>query len=136
MANGLELRVPFLDHKLVEFTAALPDDSKLGGEGGKSLLRNSMRGILPGAILERPKKGFPVPIASWLRGPMRQFTRDHLLYPSSACNSYVDYAEVTRIVEEHEKGRIDRSQEMWTLLMFQFWHRQFIEGTSQRSYAA
>ncbi|MGA3201128.1 MAG: asparagine synthase (glutamine-hydrolyzing) [Bryobacteraceae bacterium] len=136
MANGLELRVPFLDHKLVEFAAALPDDSKLGGEGGKSLLRKSMRGVLPSAILERPKKGFPVPIASWLRGPMRQFTRDHLLCPSSACNSYVDYAEVTRIVEEHEKGRIDRSQEIWTLLMFQFWHRQFIEGTSQRSYAA
>jgi asparagine synthase (glutamine-hydrolysing) len=135
MANGLELRVPFLDHKLVEFTAALPDDNKLNADGGKSLLRKAMRNVLPKAILERPKKGFPVPIASWLRGPLRQFTRDHLLSGGSACNSYMDYGAITRIVEEHETGRVDRSQEIWTLLVFQFWHQQFIQTTSQRSYA-
>jgi len=135
MANGLELRVPFLDHKLVEFTAALPDDNKLNSDGGKSLLRKAMRDVLPKAILERPKKGFPVPIASWLRGPLRQFTRDHLLSRGSACNSYMDYAAITRIVEEHEEGRLDRSQEIWTLLVFQSWHQQFIQTTSQRSYA-
>jgi asparagine synthase (glutamine-hydrolysing) len=136
MANGLELRVPFLDHKLVEFAASLPDGSKLDGDSGKSLLRKSMRGVLPGAILERPKKGFSVPLASWLRGPMRQFTRDHLLDPRSACRSYLDHAEVTRIVEQHEQGRVDRSQEIWALLVFQFWHSHFIEHTAGRRHAA
>lgn len=135
MANGLELRVPFLDHKLVEFAAALPDASKLSGEG-KSLLRKTMRGVLPDPILDRPKKGFPVPIASWLRGPLRQFTRDHVLSRSSACNAYLNASEVTRIVEEHEAGRVNRSQEIWTLLMFQFWHSQFIGKSASRSCAA
>ena len=135
MANGLELRVPFLDHKLVEFAAALPDASKINGNGGKSLLRKSMAGVLPNAILDRPKNGFGVPIASWLRGPLRQFTRDHLLSPASACNSWLDRAEVKRIVEEHEQGRIDRSQEIWSLLVFQFWHSRFIDKSAHDSSA-
>ena len=136
MANGLELRVPFLDHKLVEFAAALPDSSKIGANGGKSLLRKAMRGVLPNEILKRPKNGFSVPIASWLRGPLRQFTRDHLLCSGSACNSWLDRAEVKRIVEEHEQGRIDRSQEIWTLLVFQFWHSRFIDNSVERRRAA
>jgi len=139
MANGLELRVPFLDHKLVEFAAALPDASKLNGNSGKSLLRKAMRGVLPNEIPDRPKNGFGVPIASWLRGPLRQFTRDHLLGSGSACNSWLERAEVKRIVEEHERGRIDRSQEIWTLLVFQFWHSEFINGnanSAQRRRAA
>lgn len=136
MANGLELRVPFLDHKLVEFSAALPDSSKLGKRGGKSLLREAMEGVLPQAILHRPKKGFPVPIASWLRGPLRQFTRDHLLSSGSACNSWLERTEVKKIVEEHERGLTDRSQEIWAMLVFQFWHSHFIENSTQRRRAA
>jgi asparagine synthase (glutamine-hydrolysing) len=132
MAHGLELRVPFLDHKLVEFAAALPEKCKLNGNVGKSLLRKAMRGVLPEAILKRPKNGFSVPIASWLRGPLRQFTRDHLLGSGSACNSWLDRAEVKRIVEEHEQGRLDRSQEIWTLLVFEFWHAQFIDDSAER----
>jgi asparagine synthase (glutamine-hydrolysing) len=136
MANGLELRVPFLDHKLVEFAASVPDASKLTRTNGKKLLREAMHGVLPPAILERPKKGFPLPLASWLRGPLRQFARDHLLDPASACNSYVDRAEVKRIVEQHEQGRTDRSQEIWSLLVFHFWHSSFIGNNAQRRHAA
>jgi len=127
MANGLELRVPFLDHKLVEFAATLPNASKIHGKGGKTLLRSAMRGVLPAAIIDRPKKGFPIPIASWLRTSLRQFTRDALLAPNSACSRYLDRDETSRLVHEHEQGRVDRSQEIWTLLVFEFWHRQFIE---------
>ena len=127
MANGLELRVPFLDHKMVEFAATLPNASKIHGRGGKTLLRSAMRGVLPDAIIDRPKKGFPIPIGSWLRTSLRQFTRDHLLARDSACGRYVDRAETARLVEEHEQGRADRSQEIWTLLVFEFWHRHFIE---------
>jgi len=136
MANGLELRVPFLDHKLVEFAAALPDASKISRHGGKSLLRKAMRGVLPKAILQRPKNGFGVPLGSWLRGPLRQFTRDHLLASDSASGSWLDRGEVKRIVEEHEQGRMDRSQEIWALLVFECWHSHFIDDSAERRRAA
>jgi asparagine synthase (glutamine-hydrolysing) len=136
MANGLELRVPFLDHKLVEFAASLPDRSKLHGRTGKSILRTVARNILPQEILNRPKKGFSIPLASWLRGPLRQFTRDHLLDSSSALNSYVNRSEVSRIVTDHEQGRADRSQELWALLVFEFWHSSFIRNSAHRRRAA
>jgi asparagine synthase (glutamine-hydrolysing) len=86
-----------------------------------------MRGVLPDAIIDRPKKGFPIPIASWLRGPLRQFTADHLLGRNAACSSYLDRAAVARVVEEHGQNRTDRSQEIWTLLVFELWHQQFLE---------
>jgi asparagine synthase (glutamine-hydrolysing) len=127
MANGLELRVPFLDHKLVEFSATLPDAAKIQAKGGKALLRSAMRGVLPDAIIDRPKKGFPIPIASWLRTSLREFTRDHLLAHDSACSRYLDRGETSRLVDEHERGGADRSQEIWALLVFEFWHRHFIE---------
>jgi asparagine synthase (glutamine-hydrolysing) len=135
MANALELRVPFLDHKLVEFAATLPDDRKLN-RTGKAILRQAMRGILPDAIIDRPKKGFPIPISSWLRGPLRQFTQDHLLARDSACGAFLDRDAVTRVVNEHCQGRADRSQEIWTLLVFELWHRQFIENCAQKRWAA
>ena len=131
MANGLELRVPFLDHKLIEFAATLPDHSKLGPEGGKTLLRRAMRGVLPDTIIDRPKKGFPVPISEWLRRPMRQFTRDTLLTRQSACSRYLEHRAIASIVEEHEQARVDRSQEIWMLLVFELWHRQFVEHNVQ-----
>ena len=129
MANGLELRVPFLDHKLVEFSATLPNAAKIQDKGGKTLLRRAMRGVLPDAIIDRPKKGFPIPLGSWLRTSLREFTRDHLLARDSACGRFVDRAEIASVVREHEVGGIDRSQEIWTLLVFEFWHRHFIEDT-------
>jgi asparagine synthase (glutamine-hydrolysing) len=134
MANGLELRVPFLDHKLVEFAATVPDSAKLGRDGGKSLLRRIVRGVVPDTIIDRPKKGFPVPISSWLRSPLRQFTRDHLLARNSACPRYLNRQAVSQLIVEHEQGRQDRSQELWTLLVFEFWHQHFIENHSQWRY--
>jgi asparagine synthase (glutamine-hydrolysing) len=87
-----------------------------------------MRGVLPDAIIDRPKKGFPIPLGSWLRTSLRQFTRDHLLAPDSACSRYFDRGETNRLVQEQERGEVDRSQEIWTLLVFEFWHRHFIEN--------
>jgi asparagine synthase (glutamine-hydrolysing) len=136
MATGLELRVPFLDHKVVEFAATLPQSAKLGGKGGKTLLRNAMRGILPDTIIDRPKKGFPVPISSWLRGSMSGFARENLLASDSACGNFMDRGAVAKIVEDHAGARADRSQEIWTLLVFEFWHRHFAGQRVQRRRAA
>jgi asparagine synthase (glutamine-hydrolysing) len=128
MATGLELRVPFLDHRLVEFAGTLPNAAKLRAASGKAILRSAMRDVLPDSIIDRPKKGFPIPLASWLRSSLRQWTRDHLLAKDSACGQYVDRKETARLVREHETGHADRSQEIWTLLVFDFWHRQFIDS--------
>jgi len=127
MANGLELRVPFLDHKLVEFAASLPANLKLRGSTGKHLLRETMKDVLPKRIIDRSKKGFPVPTESWLRGDLKNFVHDTLLSSTSACRDYMDYRVIERIVNEHEQGKENRRQEIWTLLIFEIWHRLFID---------
>ncbi|MDP9053741.1 MAG: asparagine synthase (glutamine-hydrolyzing) [Acidobacteriota bacterium] len=136
MANSLELRVPFLDHRLVEFAGTLPDNLKIGKDGTKTLLRQAMRGVLPAPIIDRPKKGFPVPLSSWLRTPLRQFTRDHLMAPQSACRAWLDSGTVERMLTEHERGKVDRSQELWALLVFEFWHSHFVKDNLRKTCAA
>jgi asparagine synthase (glutamine-hydrolysing) len=125
MANALELRVPFLDHKLVEFAARLPQNMKLRGGTGKVLLRNIMKDVLPSSILHRPKKGFPVPTMSWLRGPLKQFTHETLLSPGSACHKYFDPQVLREIVDRHEAAA-GLQQEIWALLVFEQWHSAFV----------
>ena len=136
MATGLELRVPFLDHRLVEYAAGLPDRAKLDGSTGKAILRQTMRGVVPDTIIDRPKKGFPVPLAQWLRGPLRPFLREQLLANGSACARYLDRNEIARILIQHEQERQDRSGELWSLLVFETWHRKFVEQTQQRRHVA
>ena len=99
---------------------------KLDGSTGKLLLRQSMQGILPDSILHRAKMGFPVPTQTWLQGQLKQFTRDTLLASDSASRRYFDPDVVEEIVKGQEAGA-DRHQELWTLMIFEFWHRIFIE---------
>ncbi len=132
MASGLELRVPFLDHRMVEFAATLPDSQKIHGTSGKYILRQAMRGILPDRIIDRPKKGFPVPIAAWLRGPMYGFVREHLLARRSACAGYFEQRSIDVMLSEHLRAQADRSQELWTLLVFEFWHQRLVGGRAGR----
>ncbi len=136
MAAGLEVRVPFLDHRLVEYAAGLPDRAKLDGSTGKAILRQAMRGVVPDTIIDRPKKGFPEPLAQWLRGPLRPFMREQLLANGSACATHLDPSEIARILIQHEQGRQDRSGELWSLLVFETWHRKFVEPTQQRRHVA
>ena len=127
MANSLELRVPFLDHKLVEYAATLPADLKLKGRTGKYLLRRAMKNVLPKRIITRSKKGFPVPTESWLRDDLKDFVHDTLLASDAACRGYMDSRVIEKIVSEHEQCRENRRQEIWTLLIFEVWHRLFID---------
>jgi asparagine synthase (glutamine-hydrolysing) len=126
MANAIELRVPFLDHRMVEYAATLPAVSKLQKGIGKVLLRQDMSGDLPPAILHRPKKGFPVPIGPWLKTELRSMVHDSLLSRGSAVRDYMNMETIEKVVRQHETGRFDRSQEIWTLLVFEFWHRVFM----------
>ena len=139
MANGMELRVPFLDHHVVEFAARLPLEFKLAHGTGKQLLRKIMQPKLPASILQRTKKGFPVPTQSWLRGPLRGMVRDALLRSNSACRRFLSLPTIERLVRENESGAVDRHQEIWTLLVFEYWHSLFIESRSadpNRQFAA
>ena len=99
---------------------------KLQGSTGKVLLRRIMKNVLPASILRRPKKGFPVPTMSWLRGPLKEFTRETLLAPGAACRNYFDPQVLQQIVDRHE-ARGDRQQEIWALLVFEHWHRAFVQ---------
>jgi len=126
MANSQELRVPFLDHRLVELAASLPPQCKLRRGTGKALLRDAVAGLVPPAIVERTKRGFPVPTAALLRR-LGDFSRELLLGRDAACRSWFDPAAVERLLAEHESGAARRDQEIWSLLVFELWHGVFVD---------
>jgi asparagine synthase (glutamine-hydrolysing) len=127
MATAVELRVPFLDHKLVEHISALPDDAKVRGHQGKWILRQTIGTEIPPSILHRTKKGFPMPAAAWFRTHLREFVRDTLLGHDSACGRYFNRQAIEEIVTLQEKGKFSGYQEVWSLVVFEQWHKQFIE---------
>ena len=122
--------MPFLDHKLVEYIATLPDNAKVRDGQSKWILRQVMGAVVPPSILHRPKKGFPIPAGAWLRTELRDFVRDTLLARDSACQKFFDPQAVEEIVRRQEKGKTSGYQEVWSLLVFEMWHRKFIESLS------
>ena len=127
MAASIESRVPFLDHKLVEFSAALPERMKLRGATTKYILRESMKGVLPDAILSRPKMGFPVPVGAWFRGPFRQVVDDYVLGERALSRGVFEPNFVRSLVKRHQQGE-DHSERLWSLVNFEIWQRQFFDG--------
>jgi asparagine synthase (glutamine-hydrolysing) len=128
MAHALEVRVPLLDHQLVEWISGLSSTIKLKGGEGKYIFKKSMEPYLPNDILYRKKQGFAVPLASWFRGPLRQRVRDSLLGPTLAATGIFNHAYLARMVEQHESGRRDYSAPIWTVLMFEAFLRKELEG--------
>ena len=123
MAHSLEVRVPILDHKLVEWMSGLPAEMKLNGREGKYIFKKSLESHLPQDILYRPKMGFSVPLASWFRGPLRQRVQDALLGPVLADTGYFKHGMLKQIVEQHQSGMRDHSAAIWSLLMFEAFQR-------------
>jgi asparagine synthase (glutamine-hydrolysing) len=128
MAASIESRVPFLDHKLVEFTARLPERLKLRGWTTKYVLRRAMKGVLPEAILTRPKMGFPVPLGAWLRGRHRNVLDEYVTSERARARGIFDADFVARVVGQHVSGERDHSERLWTLVNFEVWLRRFIDG--------
>jgi asparagine synthase (glutamine-hydrolysing) len=128
MAASIESRVPFLDHKLVEFAALLPDRLKLRGFTTKWILREAIRGLLPPEILSRPKMGFPVPFSLWMRGPWSDLARDVLLDSRSRQRGLIDASAVERLIDAHAAGATDGGDAIWSLLNLELWYRTFIDG--------
>jgi asparagine synthase (glutamine-hydrolysing) len=118
MAHSLEVRVPFLDHPLVEWAVSLPYRLRLNARGSKYVLRRALAPHLPQAVLQRRKMGFAVPLASWLRGPLHGLVRTALAEPAFAQSGLFEMAAVARLLEQHQSGRRDHSRAIWALFMF------------------
>ncbi len=127
MAASVESRVPFLDHKLVEFAVSLPDSWKLSGLTTKRVLREAMKGVLPPSILNRPKMGFPVPLRSWLRGDWNTVAADVLLDARSRQRGVIDPVGVEALLRDHAAARVDATDRIWSLLNLELWFRTFID---------
>ena len=121
MAASIEARVPFLDHRLVEFTAGLPASVKVKSLGTKALLRRALRRDLPAATLGRPKRAFLVPLRHWLRGELRDLVDDVLTSAAARARGLFQPAAVARLLHEQRRGSRDHSRALWTLLCLQLW---------------
>ena len=127
MAASIESRVPFLDHKLVEFTARMPREMKLRGGTTKWILREAMRGILPSEILDRPKMGFPVPIGGWFRGEYKHIVDEYVLGNRAMQREIFNGDFVRKLVAEHNAGE-NHDERLWSLVNFEIWQRRFIDS--------
>lgn len=119
MAHALEVRVPLLDHELVEWISGLPVSLKLRGHDGKYVFKKAMEPYLSDDILYRNKMGFSVPLASWFRGPLRQRVQEALLGKTLAGTGIFNMDFLKEMVDQHQSGRRDYSASIWTLLMFE-----------------
>jgi asparagine synthase (glutamine-hydrolysing) len=128
MANSLEVRVPFLDHRLVEFIETLPPNLKLRGFHGKYLHKKAALKWLPKEVVDRKKKGFANPIDKWLRTSMRPFVNDCLLSENAAVNRYFNREFIRDTLEKHEENQQQHRRHIYLLLSFELWHEQFISS--------
>jgi asparagine synthase (glutamine-hydrolysing) len=127
MATSLESRVPFLDHKLVEFTCSLPERLKLRGGTTKYILRESMKNVLPEAILTRSKMGFPVPVGSWFRGAYKSVIDEYVLSDRALSRKLFQPDFVRSLVKRHQSGE-NHEERLWALLNFEMWQRSFFDN--------
>lgn len=123
MAHGLEVRAPYLDHRLVELVARLPGSAKVPGPATKPLLRSILNGRVPHSAWDRPKHGFTAPVGAWLRTGLRTYVEEMLFSPSSLGAQLFDKKGLRRLWEEHLAGRKNSDHELWMLLMLEVWHR-------------
>jgi len=119
MAHSLEVRVPLLDHKFVEWTSGLPVSDKLRGQEGKYILKKALEPHLPNDVLYRPKMGFGVPLGKWFRGPLKQRLRDSLLDGTLAQTGLFNQDYLRKLVDDHQSGMREYSAPLWSLMMFQ-----------------
>ncbi len=124
MAHSLEVREPLMDHELVEWLATLPSHLKIKGQEGKWLFKKAFEPSLPNDVLYRPKMGFSVPLAKWLRGPLKERLKQAVLGPQLQATGYFNADVLQDMVNQHLSGQRDHSAPLWTLLMFDAFLRQ------------
>jgi asparagine synthase (glutamine-hydrolysing) len=127
MMTSLEVRVPILDHKLVEFAATIPSALKIGGTTTKVILKKVAERLMPREMVHRPKRGFTLPVAVWLRDSWSGMAHELLLGGRAMGRGNLNPKYVQRIFTEHIKGKRDNSGMIWTLMMLELWHREKID---------
>ncbi|MCU1448648.1 MAG: asparagine synthase (glutamine-hydrolyzing) [Acidimicrobiales bacterium] len=127
MASSLEARSPLLDHEFLALAASFPSTMKVRGGETKVGLRAALRAWLPDDILDRPKQGFEVPVSEWFRSDLRHYVEEVLLDPGTIGRGYFRETYVHRLLDRHSQGLQDNSRGLWTLLMFELWHREFVD---------
>lgn len=127
MSNSLETRSPLLDQHLMEFMASLPSSLKINRFNLKYILKESLKDILPGKILNRPKRGFAVPVDYWFRNDLKSYLKDTLLSDKAMNRGYFKPDAIRNIISDHMSGINDYGQHLWGLLMLEVWHKRFID---------
>lgn len=127
MANSLEARSPFLDHEFVELVASFPPELKMKNFKTKYILKKRLKNFLPEEIVRRKKMGFGIPVGRWFRKELKQYVVDILLSNDSLTRGYFKPEEIIKIVKEHMSGKVDHTGRLWGLLIFELWHKIFID---------
>ncbi len=127
MAVGLEARVPFLDHQLVEFAAQMPSRYKINGLTTKYILKKAMRRLLPKSVLRKRKHGFAVPTDPWFRGELKDFVFEILMDERTRSRGYFDFDYIEKLYKLHDSGKEVYDSQLWLLLNFELWHRGFMD---------
>jgi asparagine synthase (glutamine-hydrolysing) len=127
MANSLEVRSPLLDHKVIEFAASLPPDFKYRKGMSKYLLKRYAERLAPASAIHRPKMGFSIPLAAWLRGELRATGEELLLSERALARAYFRAEQVRMMWRRHQEGVRDHSHHLWALMMLELWHRLFVD---------
>ena len=131
MAHSIEARVPFLDASVAELALALPSRHKVLGTGTKRVLRRAVAPLIPAEVARGPKRGFSIPAAAWLRGPLLPFAREVLSPARLRAAGTFDPAVVTRLIDQHASGAEDLSRQLWGLIGFTLWQSRTARAVSR-----
>lgn len=126
MKNSLEVRVPFLDHRVVEFVSQMPGHLKLKGKKAKYILLETFKDILPPLLLKRPKWGFEIPISKWLKSDLRFLIDEYLSQKKIENQGIFDFIVVEKLINDLLSNRSDTSWHLWNLIAFQAWYSRYI----------
>ena len=126
MAHSLEVRAPILDHNVIEFAASVPPDLKYNHGEKKYILKQALKQVLPGKVMYRRKMGFSVPLAEWLRRELKTFAGNYLFAGKSGLSNFFNSPPLDQIWEDHQSRKKNYSTILWSLLMFELWHRRFM----------
>lgn len=136
MAHSIESRVPLLDNEVIDFAASLPASYKIHNGRRKHVLKRALEPLLPAGILNRRKQGFGIPLGNWFRGGLTDLFSDVLDAPRTRQRGYFDPAFVKRLLREHLAGQRDHTSRLWQLLVFELWHRQYLDRAAVGSATA
>jgi asparagine synthase (glutamine-hydrolysing) len=132
MAHGLEIRSPFLDHRLAGYVASLPGTLKLPGLARKALLRRALGADLPRSVRKRPKQGFSLPIVRWINGELRGWFDEVLLDRSGYADGLLERSAVERLLARHRRGEANLRKPLWNLAMLMLWKARWLRPIGPR----